>query len=161
MLNQLAHRSSVPVETTDFRSRDVDHPGEDVQHLTFADAQYTMILCNHVLEHVPDDQQALKECARVLKDGGIAVFTVPGDFPKRETWTFDQPDSNGHYRHYGMDIVSKMEHAFQVVEAIELSSVAERNWRVRKNDFAFVCRQGVEHHKHIFADVASRKPGKA
>lgn len=141
ILDQLAHLSGLPVVTTDLHSYDVDYSGEDIQHLSFGNEEYAMILCNHVLEHVPDDDRALQECARILKPGGIAIFTVPGDFPKRETWIFDKTDDSGHYRHYGMDIVGKMELAFPIVESVELARMAEKNWKVRAHDYAFVCRK--------------------
>jgi ubiquinone/menaquinone biosynthesis C-methylase UbiE len=35
--------------------------------LPFEDNQYDVILCNHVLEHIPDDTKAMQELYRVLK----------------------------------------------------------------------------------------------
>ena len=39
--------------------------------------QYDLVICSHVLEHVPDDIAALKEIRRVLKPGGKAILMVP------------------------------------------------------------------------------------
>jgi ubiquinone/menaquinone biosynthesis C-methylase UbiE len=36
-----------------------------------------VVVCSHVLEHVPDDLRLLKEIARVLKPSGMAYFNVP------------------------------------------------------------------------------------
>jgi SAM-dependent methyltransferase len=36
-----------------------------------------ILICSHVLEHVPDDRQALAELYRVLKPGGWAIVMVP------------------------------------------------------------------------------------
>jgi ubiquinone/menaquinone biosynthesis C-methylase UbiE len=46
------------------------------RHLWFAfeDNQYDVILCNHVLEHIPDDTKAMQELYRVLKPGGMAIY---------------------------------------------------------------------------------------
>ena len=42
------------------------------------DAQhFDMVICNHVLEHVPDMKQCLSEIYRVLKEGGIAILQTP------------------------------------------------------------------------------------
>jgi predicted SAM-dependent methyltransferase len=141
LLRYLAALSQAEVITTDYYSNDVDFPGEDIQQLSFADQSFALLLCNHVLEHVPDDQAALRECARVLVPGGVAVITVPGDFPTATTWYFDKPDDNGHFRHYGMDIVQKMRAAFDTVEWVDMTRKADPQWHIRKGDFAFICRK--------------------
>lgn len=50
---------------------------EDVQRLTYGDASFDVITHTEVLEHVPDDRRAFAELRRVLKVGGIMLFTVP------------------------------------------------------------------------------------
>lgn len=50
---------------------------EDVQNLTYADASFDLITHTEVLEHVPDDAAALAELHRVLRPGGLMLFTVP------------------------------------------------------------------------------------
>jgi len=49
----------------------------DILNLPFRKNQFDLILCNHVLEHVTDDFQAMKELFRVLKPGGKAILQVP------------------------------------------------------------------------------------
>jgi hypothetical protein len=141
LLRYLATLTQDKVITTDYYSNDVDFPGEDIQQLSFADHSFGLLLCNHVLEHVRDDEAALRECARVLAPRGIAVITVPGDFPTETTWYFDKPDDNGHFRHYGMDIVQKMRTAFRTVEWVDMAWQANPHWHIRKGDFAFICRK--------------------
>lgn len=50
---------------------------EDVQALSFADASFDLITHTEVLEHVPDDRRAFAELYRVLRPGGLMLFTVP------------------------------------------------------------------------------------
>ena len=50
---------------------------EDVENLSFADAQFDFIVSNDVFEHVPDPLLAFKECVRVLRPGGIMLATIP------------------------------------------------------------------------------------
>ncbi len=50
---------------------------EDVQRLSFADASFDLVTHTEVLEHVPDDRRALAELQRVLRPGGLMLFTVP------------------------------------------------------------------------------------
>ncbi len=48
----------------------------DACRLPLADASFDKVLCSGVLMHVWDDQEALKELARVLRPGGRLVFTI-------------------------------------------------------------------------------------
>ncbi len=131
-----------PIHTTDYLRTDVDFPGEDIQQLTFAGNSYAFLMCNHVLEHIPDDRAALRECARVLMPGGLAVFTIPGDYHKQETWTLPTPDANGHLRHYGLDVTDKMRAAgFSEVTAIDMSLGRPPHYHIHPGDTAFVCRK--------------------
>jgi SAM-dependent methyltransferase len=50
---------------------------EDVQRLTFGDAQFDLVTSTEVFEHVPDYRRGFAEVRRVLRDGGWFVFTVP------------------------------------------------------------------------------------
>ena len=50
---------------------------EDAAHLSFADETVDLIVSNDVFEHVPDPVRAFAECARVLRDGGALLATIP------------------------------------------------------------------------------------
>ena len=50
---------------------------EDVENLSFADAQLDLIVSNDVFEHVPNPAKAFAECVRVLKPGGVMLATIP------------------------------------------------------------------------------------
>ena len=51
----------------------------DIQNILFPDESWKLIICNHVLEHVPDYKTALKELRRILKKDGFLELTVPID----------------------------------------------------------------------------------
>jgi len=75
----------------------------DTTRLPFKDAAFDKIVCSEVLEHVPDDQQAIKEMVRVLKDDGIIAISVPAYFTETICWKIsreyhDHP--GGHVRIY-------------------------------------------------------------
>lgn len=48
-----------------------------ITDIKFPDNHFDIILCNHVLEHVPDDKKAMAELYRVLKPGGFGIVQVP------------------------------------------------------------------------------------
>lgn len=50
----------------------------NVQAIEYDDQSFDLVICNHVLEHVPDPRCALREISRVLKSGkGAAVLQTP------------------------------------------------------------------------------------
>ena len=75
----------------------------DTVSLPFKDATFDKIICSEVLEHIPDDQQSIRELVRVLKDDGIIAISVPTYLPEAICWKLsrdyhDQP--GGHIRIY-------------------------------------------------------------
>jgi len=67
------------------RQRMAGHPLErrcrldvgDVERLAFPDAEFDAVLCMGVLEYLPGNTRALAEISRVLRPGGVAVFSMP------------------------------------------------------------------------------------
>lgn len=49
----------------------------DITDIQYPDNTFDIIHCSHVLEHVPDDIQAMRQLCRVLKHGGCAIIAVP------------------------------------------------------------------------------------
>lgn len=54
-----------------------EHRSEDLSALTFPDASFDVLITSDVFEHVFDPENAFKEIARVLKPGGLHIFTIP------------------------------------------------------------------------------------
>jgi SAM-dependent methyltransferase len=50
---------------------------QNLEHLTFADATFDIVMTSDVMEHVRQDALAHAEIRRVLKPGGVYLFTVP------------------------------------------------------------------------------------
>jgi SAM-dependent methyltransferase len=99
----------------------------DICNLPFLDNQYDVILCNHVLEHIPDDTKAMQELYRVLKPGGMAILQIPQDLNRATTFSDDNITDQkertkifGQYDHvriYGRDYFDKLRSmGFMVVE---------------------------------------------
>jgi SAM-dependent methyltransferase len=49
----------------------------DVTHLPFANASFDKLILSEVLEHLPEDEPAVREAARVLRPGGVLAVSVP------------------------------------------------------------------------------------
>lgn len=103
--------------TTDLESPLADVKA-DICNLPFEDNSFDFILCNHVLEHIPDDKKAMQELYRILKPGGIGIFQIPQDLNREFTFEdnsivdkaerariFGQYD---HVRVYGRDYFDKL-----------------------------------------------------
>jgi len=50
---------------------------EDLRDLTFPSDSFDLVITQDVLEHVLDSERVFAEIARVLRPGGLHVFTVP------------------------------------------------------------------------------------
>jgi predicted SAM-dependent methyltransferase len=106
----------------DYTTTDLYSPLADVKadicNLPFEDNQYDVILCNHVLEHIPDDTKAMQELYRVLKPGGMAILQIPQDLSRIVTFSDDSITDQkerakifGQYDHvriYGRDYSDKL-----------------------------------------------------
>ena len=73
--------------TSDLFLNDVDLK-LDIQNINLRSDTFDLILCNHVLEHIPDDRKAMRELARILKPKGLAILTIPGIWRRKLTWSF-------------------------------------------------------------------------
>ena len=127
--------------TLDLEREDVMVRG-DLTKLDFADGEFDFIICNHVLEHIPDDAAAMREMHRVLSSGGQAVITVPGLATTRSR-TVESPETldpearlrayghRGHVRLYGLDIESRLSSCGFSVRRVEYGRDLPENLRTR------------------------------
>lgn len=74
---------------------------EDVTALSFRDAKLDAIVCQDVLEHVPDYRAALREFVRVLRPAGTLLLTVPFYHGVLKSKQIAFVDDNGHIDHVG------------------------------------------------------------
>ena len=75
----------------------------DATRMPFPGGAFDRVIAAEVLEHIPDDRQALREIARVLRPGGQVAVTVPAWLPERICWRLSDDYHNvpgGHVRIY-------------------------------------------------------------
>ena len=64
-----------------------------VEELPFEDGRFDLTLATDVIEHLDDDQRALRELRRAARPGGRLVVTVPA-----YGWLWSQHDESMHHR---------------------------------------------------------------
>lgn len=102
----------------------------DMADIRFEDDRFDVLISNHVLEHVPDDKQALRECFRVIRPGGFALLTVPINWARESTYENTGLTTNAErYGHYG-DISHLRYYGRDFPQRLEETGFAVRPWRL-------------------------------
>lgn len=110
--------------TTDIEKENVMEK-MDITNIQYPENSFDVIICNHVLEHIPDDLKAMMELFRILKPGGWSILQIPFSnilettfedhsvtSEKEREQVFGQKD---HVRIYGKDYSERLKQAgFQV-----------------------------------------------
>lgn len=119
-----------------YTTTDLDSPLADVKAdicaLPFEDGSFDVVLCNHVLEHIPDDTKAMEELFRIMKPGGWGIFQVPQDLNREHTFEDDSVRDQrerarifGQYDHvriYGRDYFDKLRAAGFTVTEVDFTA---------------------------------------
>lgn len=71
---------------------------EDLQEMTLRDDSVDLVLTQDVFEHVLEPERGWREIARVLRPGGVHLWTVP-IFVGEQTRVRVEPDGSGGLRH--------------------------------------------------------------
>lgn len=75
----------------------------DAQHLPFRDGAFDKVICTEVLEHVHDDERAMRELFRILRPGGEIAVSCPHHRAERLLWALSWEywhSPGGHIRIY-------------------------------------------------------------
>ncbi|MBR9914755.1 MAG: methyltransferase domain-containing protein [Algicola sp.] len=130
-LKRFRNLKNLNYTTTDLLSPIADVKA-DICNLPFEDNSYDVILCNHVLEHIPDDTKAMQELFRVLKPGGYGIFQIPQDLSRDVTFEDDTITDKAertkifgqydHVRVYGRDYFDKLRSVGFKVEEIDYTA---------------------------------------
>lgn len=145
----------VDLVTTDLMMSRVDVKA-DITNLPWEDGNFGVIYCSNVLEHIPDDEKAMKELHRVLAPGGLAVIQVPIKGEK----TYEDPSittpedrdkhfgQHDHVRYYGTDIKERLTAVGFGVEEVympdrlNLSPEDLKKFGIEKRELIHLCKKG-------------------
>jgi 2-polyprenyl-3-methyl-5-hydroxy-6-metoxy-1,4-benzoquinol methylase len=134
----------------------------DALRLPYSDGAFDVVLMSEILEHIPDDTDAIAEMVRILKPGGLAAVTVPRYWPEKVCWAFsDEYHANegGHIRIYkASELADKLRDAgLEVTGTGHAHALHAPYWwlkcavGVEKNDNALV----KAYHKLLVWDMMS------
>jgi predicted SAM-dependent methyltransferase len=141
----------------DYLSADLDSPlamvKMDITEINYEDNSFDVIICNHVLEHIPDDRKAMSELYRVLKPAGWAILQVPVSLLLNKTYedpAVTTPEErekifgqSNHVRIYGKDYKDRLEKVGFSVEvynfAKEFGESTIHKYGLLKDEDIYIC----------------------
>lgn len=125
----------------------------DITNIDFPDATFDYVICNHVLEHIDNEEKAVREMMRVTKPGGCLLISMPValsleqtleseyiDTPEKRLLLYGQGD---HVRLYGRDVKKRLEqYGLDVTEIIAKDDTpdAVERYGLIPEDRNYLCR---------------------
>lgn len=123
----------------------------NVLNLPFGEGEFDIVICSHVLEHIPDDRKAMRELCRVLKKGGMAFLQVPMSTvlektvedptvttPEQRLEVFGQID---HLRLYGLDYKDRLEECGFKVELFKFPTDTIEKYGLNEKESLYICHK--------------------
>lgn len=129
----------------------------DLHEIPLEDDKFDVIFCNHVMEHVEDALQCMKELHRVMKPGGWGIMQVPQDFTREETFedkSITSPEDRekyywqkDHVRLFGRDYPEWLKKAgFEVTEFRKETMYDEKlieRFRLHKEEILYIVHKKI------------------
>lgn len=144
----------IAYRSADLSRKTVDERVDMTDMAAYADGSLDIILCSHILEHIPDDRKAMREMRRVLKPDGFAIVLVPLVVGLDET--HEDPSINttelrwkyfgagDHVRQYGKrDFIERLEAAGLRVHQLGIEHFGAETFRyagIAENSVLYVAR---------------------
>ncbi len=149
------------IKSLEYVTGDIESPlakvKMDLLEAPFDDNTFSVVFCNHVLEHVHDDRKAMSEIYRILKPGGWAILQIPLFYPLPEK-TIEDPTiedpikreelfgQDDHVRKYGLDYRDRLKNTGFNLKDDYLKRLDEesiRKYALDKNDILFVVEKPI------------------
>lgn len=156
---QCFHKTFKKQKNLDYLTGDLESPIADMHFdlhdIPLDENKFDVVFCNHVLEHVEDANQCMKELYRVMKPGGWGIFQVPQDFSREKTYedpTITSPEERekhfwqkDHVRLFGKDYPNWLRRAgFEVEEYKPKEQFDEaqiQRFRLMENEVLYIARK--------------------
>jgi SAM-dependent methyltransferase len=156
---QCFHKTFKKMENIDYLTGDLESPIADMHFdlhkIPLEDNQFDIVFCNHVLEHVNDANQCMKELYRVMKLGGWGIFQVPQDMTREKTYedpAITSPEERekhfwqkDHVRLFAKDYPEWLKRAgFEITEfhpKEQFSKEEIERYRLMENEVLYIARK--------------------
>ena len=146
-------KKDVEYIANDFENEFLAHTHHSITSMPFDDRNFDLILCYHILEHIKEDDKAIKELFRILSESGVLLIQVPFKSgstledlsitsPEKRKELYGQED---HVRYYGKkDFIDKLKlYGFDVNACLYTESLSDEKISchgLNKLDTIFVCK---------------------
>jgi SAM-dependent methyltransferase len=126
----------------------------DALSLPFPDESFDCVIASEILEHVPEDEKAMWELARVVRPGGTVAVSVPRWFPERVCWALSDAYhevEGGHVRIYRADeLLAKLrDTGLRPVHTHHAHALHSPYWWLK-------CAVGVDREDHVLTKAYHR-----
>ncbi len=148
MMEQM--RGNPLYETADLHQKGVTHQA-DITRMPLPDASYDVMIAHHVLEHIEDDRQAMRELFRLLVPGGFALLTTPINASRQATYensAVTTPEgrhahfsAEDHKRYYGMDFADRLADVGFIVDTFRLPPEQEATYGLLRDEWITIARK--------------------
>jgi len=148
--HQLKTRTDLHYTSSDLSGNFLADETFDMTDIHSPDEVYDLIICYHVLEHIPNDRQAMRELYRVLASQAVCLIQTPfkeGGVYEDESITtkeertkhFGQSD---HVRIYSVDgLKTRLEEVGFAVELLTFHSSQQDRMGLKEVETILVCRK--------------------
>lgn len=122
---------NVDYKTADLFMKDVDYKVDIEDMNTLPGNHFDLVICSHVLEHVPNDMKAISEISRILKPGGQAILMVP--IVKGLSKLIEDPEEKRteiRWKKFGQDDHIRLYSANDFIERIESSGLKVKPYQM-------------------------------
>ena len=123
----------------------------DLMRLPHPDDIFDVVICSHVLEHIPDDRQGMRELFRVLKPGGWAILQVPIALALEHT--YENPaitDEEGRIREFGQRDHVRL-YAMDYLDRLKAAGFSVRTFTTKKEFGETFCgKYGLDQTEDLY-----------
>lgn len=146
----LMKKKNIHYISSDLSGNFLSEKSYDLKAIDTENETFDLIICYHILEHIDDDMQAMKELLRVLKRGGFCLVQTPfkeGQIyenqniktPKEREIHFGQAD---HLRIYSVKgLTARLEHVGFIVETREFNETQENKHGFKTKETILMCKK--------------------